>query len=131
MRHWFCTLCTLQFDKKVVFDLHQKLVHGIDSIKLIRVKEKEAKTKYLSFIKKMMSGKSIQFNKEVFEEYAHKAAKIYLQDPMEKKDAINKLLWDEIENPKKISFQNDSNIKPDDIIMVFDNEKITVKKLNR
>lgn len=95
------------------------------------VKEKEAKTKYLSFIKKMMSGKSIQFNKEVFEEYAHKAAKIYLQDPMEKKDAINKLLWDEIENPKKISFQNDSNIKPDDIIMVFDNEKITVEKLNR
>ena len=43
MRHWFCKLCTLQFDKKVVFDLHQKLVHGIDSIRLIRVKEKDAK----------------------------------------------------------------------------------------
>ena len=43
MRHWFCTLCTLQFDKKVVFDLHQKLVHRIDSLRLIGVKEKEAK----------------------------------------------------------------------------------------
>jgi hypothetical protein len=43
MRDWFCKLCQLQFDKKVVFDLHQKLIHGIDSIKLIRVKEKEAK----------------------------------------------------------------------------------------
>ena len=42
MRDWFCKLCQLQFDKKVVFDLHQKLVHGIDSIKLIRVKEKKA-----------------------------------------------------------------------------------------
>ena len=69
------------------------------------VKEKEAKTKYLSFIKKMMSGKSIQFNKEVFEEYAHKASKIYLQDPMGKKDAINKLLWDEIETLKKLVFK--------------------------
>ena len=29
------------------------------------VKEKEAKTKYLSFVKKMMSGKSIQFNKDI------------------------------------------------------------------
>ena len=95
------------------------------------VKEKEAKTKFLSFIKKMMSGKSIQFNKEVFEDYAYKASKIYLQDPMDKKDAINKLLWDEIENPKKISFQNDPGIKPDDVIMLFNNEKITVEKLNQ
>ena len=39
---WFCEPCTLQFDKKVVFDLHQKLIHGIDSIRLIRVKEKRA-----------------------------------------------------------------------------------------
>ena len=95
------------------------------------VKEKEAKTKFLSFIKKMMSGKSIQFNKEVFEDYAYKASKIYLQDPMDKKDAINKLLWDEIENPKKISFQNDPGINPDDVIMLFNNEKITVEKLNQ
>ena len=42
IKDWFCELCTLQFDKKVVFDLHQKLVHGIDSIRLIRVKEKRA-----------------------------------------------------------------------------------------
>ena len=42
IKNWFCELCKLQFDKKVVFDLHQKLVHGIDSIRLIRVKEKRA-----------------------------------------------------------------------------------------
>ena len=42
IKDWFCELCKLQFDKKVVFDLHQKLVHGIDSIRLVRVKEKRA-----------------------------------------------------------------------------------------
>lgn len=113
-----------------------KFISAVDQEKTWRdvedlVKEKEAKTKHLSFIKKMMSGKSVQFNKEVFEDYAYKASKIYLQDPMDKKDAINKLLWDEIENPKKISLQNNPDIKPDDIIMIFDNEKITVEKLNR
>ena len=41
MRDWFCKLCKLQFDKKVVFDLHQKLVHGIDSLRLIRIKDKK------------------------------------------------------------------------------------------
>ena len=25
---WFCNKCTLQFDKKYVFDLHRSLVHG-------------------------------------------------------------------------------------------------------
>ena len=115
-------------DKKLISTVDQeKTWSDVEEL----VKEKEAKTKFLSFIKKMMSGKSIQFNKEVFEDYAYKASKIYLQDPMDKKDAINKLLWDEIENPKKISFQNDPGIKPDDVIMLFNNEKITVEKLNQ
>ena len=30
---WFCELCTLQFDKKIVFDLHLKLVHDIEEKK--------------------------------------------------------------------------------------------------
>ena len=32
-RDWFCNKCTLQFDKKYVFDLHLSLVHG-EKIKL-------------------------------------------------------------------------------------------------
>ena len=97
----------------------------------VLVKEKEAKVNYLSFIRKIMSGKKIEFNKDVFEKYAYKASKIYLQDPIDKKDAINKLLWDEIENPKNIILQDDSGIKPNDVIMIFDDEKITVERLNR
>ena len=61
MRHWLCKLCTLQFDKKVVFDLHQKLVHGIDSIKLIRVKEKKEK---LCTEDSITTDKSTTFEKE-------------------------------------------------------------------
>ena len=29
-RDWFCNICTLQFDKKYVFDLHLSLVHGVE-----------------------------------------------------------------------------------------------------
>ena len=116
------------FDTKFISAVDQEKTWG--DIKEL-VKEKEAKTKYLSFIKEMMDGKTIQFSKDVFEDYAYKASKIYLQDQMEKKDAINKLIWDEIENPKKISLQNNPDIKPDDVIMVYDNEEITVEKLNR
>ena len=28
MKDWFCNRCSLQFDKKYVFDLHLLLVHG-------------------------------------------------------------------------------------------------------
>ena len=29
LRNMFCTECSLQFNKKIVFDLHLSLVHGI------------------------------------------------------------------------------------------------------
>ena len=28
LRDWYCEKCSLQFDKKYVYDLHLKLVHG-------------------------------------------------------------------------------------------------------
>ena len=30
-KDFFCVLCHLQFDKKIVFDIHQTIVHGKDS----------------------------------------------------------------------------------------------------
>ena len=114
----------------------KKLISAVDQEKTWNdvknlIKEDKAKSSYIKFVEEIMSGHEMVFNSDIFDQYAYKASKTYLQDPIEKKEAINKLLWEEIENPKTISFQNDANISPDDIILNYNGEPITVGKLNR
>ena len=95
----------------------KKLISAIDQEKTWNdvkdlIKEDKAKSSYIKFVEQIMSGHQMEFNSDIFEKYAYRASKIYLQDPLEKKEAINKLLWEEIENPKTISFQNDANVGP-------------------
>ena len=114
----------------------KKLISAIDQEKTWNdvkdlIKEDKAKSSYIKFVEEIMSGHEMVFNSDIFDQYAYKASKTYLQDPIEKKEAINKLLWEEIENPKTISFQNDANVSPDDIILNYNGEPITVGELNR
>ena len=95
------------------------------------VKEKTAKIKYLNNIKKIMSGKKIDFNPTVFDQYAYEASKTYLQDVDSKKNAINKALWEEIENPKTVTLNNNSKLLPVDVILEYDNKQWTVKDINQ
>ena len=95
------------------------------------VKEKIAKKKYLNKIKEIMSGKKINFNPTVFDQYSYEASKTYLQDADSKKNAINKALWEEIENPKTVTLNNNSKIFPDDVILEYDNKQWTVKDINQ
>ena len=115
-------------DKKFISTVDQKKTW--DDVKDL-IKEDLAKSSYIKFVEEIMSGHEMAFNSDIFDQYAYKASKTYLQDPVEKKEAINKLLWEEIENPKTISFQNDANVGPDDIILNYNGEDITVGKLNR
>ena len=114
----------------------KKLISAVDQEKTWNdvkdlIKEDKAKSSYIKFIEQIMSGHEMEFNSDIFNQYAYKASKTYLQGSVEKKEAINKLLWEEIENPKIISFQNDANVSPDDIILNYNGEDITVGKLNR
>jgi len=95
------------------------------------VKEKIAEKKYLNKIKEIMSGKKINFNPTVFDQYSYEASKTYLQDADSKKNAINKALWEEIENPKTVTLNNNSKIFPDDVILEYDNKQWTVKDINQ
>ena len=115
-------------DKKFISTVDQEKTW--DDVKDL-IKEDLAKSSYIKFVEEIMSGHEMAFNSDIFDQYAYKASKTYLQDPVEKKEAINKLLWEEIENPKTISFQNDANVGPDDIILNYNGEDITVGKLNR
>ena len=38
LRDLFCELCKLQFDKKVVYEMHQSVVHG----KSLKIKEEQS-----------------------------------------------------------------------------------------
>ena len=115
-------------DKKFISKVDQEKTW--DDVKDL-IKEDLAKSSYIKFVEEIMSGHEMAFNSDIFDQYAYKASKTYLQDPVEKKEAINKLLWEEIENPKTISFQNDAKVGPDDIILNYNGEDITVGKLNR
>ncbi len=95
------------------------------------IKEKTAKKKYLKHVKKIMSGKKIDFNPKIFNQYAYEASKVYLQDTDSKKSAINKALWEEIENPKTITLKNNTKLLPDDVILKYDNKQWTVKDINQ
>ena len=46
MNNLFCENCSLQFDKKIVFDLHLSLVHG----EKIGVKNKDKKESLVEFV---------------------------------------------------------------------------------
>ena len=46
---WFCELCSLQFDGINVFDIHQRLIHGIEE-KEIQIKEEPLEGKTFSNI---------------------------------------------------------------------------------
>ena len=63
-----------------------------------------AKKEYLSYIEGIMTGHTIDFNPNVFDQYAYEASKVYLNDVEIKKQAISKALWEDIEKPKKIVF---------------------------
>ena len=44
---WFCESCSLQFGGIKVFDIHQRLIHGIEE-KEIQIKEEPLEGKYIS-----------------------------------------------------------------------------------
>ena len=70
-------------------------------------------------------------NPIVFNQYAYEASKTYLQDADSKKNAINKALWEEIENPKIVTLNNNSKVLPDDVILEYDNKQWTIKDINQ
>ena len=95
------------------------------------VKEKMAKKEYLSYIEEIMAGHTIDFNPDVFDQYAYEASKVYLNDVEIKKQAISKALWEDIEKPKKIVINDKTNLSLDDIIFSYDNKEWTVNDLNQ
>ena len=56
VKDFYCELCSLQFDKKYVFDLHMSLVHG----KEIKVKKEPVTSEIEMDLEKIIEKQSIQ-----------------------------------------------------------------------
>mgnify|MGYP007000315145 len=63
-----------------------------------KLKEKNANKTHSDWVKSLMSNKSITFNKDIFKIYSKYAGDYYLKKEEDKKEAINDVIWDQVEN---------------------------------
>ena len=63
-----------------------------------KLTEQSAKKAHSEWVKSLMSNKSIIFNKDIFKIYSKYAGDYYLKKEDEKKEAINDVIWDQVEN---------------------------------
>ena len=77
-----------------------------------KLTEQSAKKAHSEWVKSLMSNKSITFNKDIFKIYSKYAGDYYLKKEDEKKEAINDVIWDQVDNndQKKIIDLDKENI---------------------
>ena len=63
-----------------------------------KLTEQSAKKAHSEWVKSLMSNKSIIFNKDIFKIYSKYAGDYYLKKEDEKKEAINDVIWDQVDN---------------------------------
>ena len=56
-KNLFCEICSLQFDKKIVYDIHMSFVHKMEQSKSLKKVEAMIKEKECSICKKSFSTK--------------------------------------------------------------------------
>ena len=62
-----------------------------------KLTEQSAKKAHSEWVKSLMSNKSITFNKDIFKIYSKYAGDYYLKKEDEKKEAINDVIWDQVD----------------------------------
>ena len=83
---WTENIPITSFDQNLLWeDIDEKLT------------ESKAKKEYLSWVQKLMSNKKINFNKEIFYQYAEHAADYFFKMDSAKKKMFNKALWNDPE----------------------------------
>ena len=69
-------------------------------------------------------------NPDVFSKYSSLARDYYLKDDEDKKKALNKAIWDDVEQIELEVIDRSPEIDPSDILFTYDNKKWTVKDFN-
>ncbi len=99
-----------------------------------KLKEKKAQKAHSIWVKNLMSKKNIKFNKEIFQSYAKFAGDYYLRKDSNKKEAINKVIWDQVENldrPPIVELGKIEKIDLQSIIFNYNNRDWTIESFNK
>ncbi len=95
-----------------------------------RLTERAATKDYLQYVEELMSGKNMELIPDVFSAYSSLAMDHYLKDDMDKKKALNKAIWDDVENIELEYIDKAPGIDPSDILFTYENKNWTVKDFN-
>ena len=95
-----------------------------------RLTEKIATKNYMDYVEQLMSGKKMELSKAVYSSYASLAESYYLKDEEEKKKALNKAIWDDVEQKELDNIDRHPEIDPSDILFTYDNKEWTIKEFN-
>jgi len=84
----------------------------------------------MDYVEQLMSGKKMELSKAVYSSYASLAESYYLKDEEEKKKALNKAIWDDVEQKELDNIDRHPEINPSDILFTYDNKEWTIKEFN-
>ena len=95
-----------------------------------RLTEKVATKNYMEYVERLMSDKKMELSPAVFSSYASLAEGYYLKDEEEKKKALNKAIWDDVEQKELDHIDTHPELDPSDVLFTYDNKDYTIKEFN-
>jgi hypothetical protein len=95
-----------------------------------KLTELEANALFDTYVRKLMRGKTVEFNRAIFEKLVNIVAPQYYQSEDEKKEAFNKRFWNKDRNEMILDdLSNQMNAIMDEPLLVHDGETWTVRTL--
>ena len=96
------------------------------------LKEKRATGEYLSFVRKVMAGKMVEFNEDVFYQLVKIVGPVYMKSTEEKKKAFNQKFWHKQDNEFVVDeASEDISAILDKPLLKIDNNVWTVRRFQK
>jgi len=98
-----------------------------------KLTEQSAKKAHSEWVKSLMSNKSITFNKDIFKIYSKYAGDYYLKKEDEKKEAINDVIWDQVDkNDQKeiIDLDKENILDLESTLFSYNDNDWSIKKFH-
>ena len=99
-----------------------------------KLKGIEAKKSHSKWVGSLMSKKKIEFNKEIFKQYAKVAGDHYLKKQSDKETAINKVIWAQAENsdlPTLANSNKEEEINLNEKLFTYDGNSWSIEDFNK
>lgn len=90
--------------------------------------EEEVLKRYGSYVKRLMKGKSLNYNPEIFEIFSNKLRKIYLIEKEKKEAVINNKIWEINDKTEITSFADIQKINSE-VLLKHESDDYTVQEL--